>query len=189
MTSANKVTLIRVLMIPIMIVIINIKSLESPIGFFSMNINEFIFAVLFVIASFTDMLDGYLARKHNQVTTFGKFLDPIADKVLVVLGLLYLMNVMPLRVPLWAVMIVIIREFLVTGIRLLAIEKQIVIAASIYGKFKTMLTMMALTWLLFNDFGLSNFIGDLLFYSAISLTIISGLEYLIKNKDVVLESI
>ena len=108
---------------------------------------------------------------------------------MVLTAFLFLMTIMPERVPVWAVMVVIIREFMVTGIRLLAVEKGTVIAASKYGKLKTMTTMIALVWLLFNDFTLTTIIGDVLFYLAIALTVISGLEYLIKNKEVVLESI
>ncbi|MDD4194596.1 MAG: CDP-diacylglycerol--glycerol-3-phosphate 3-phosphatidyltransferase [Acholeplasmataceae bacterium] len=189
MTTANKLTILRVLMIPVMIVLMYINSLQKPIGFFNMSTAQFIIALLFIIASLTDFLDGYIARKYHQITTFGKFLDPIADKVLVMVALLYLMMIMPSRVPLWAVMIVIIREFMVTGVRLLAIEKGQVIAASIYGKIKTATTMVALIILLFNDFGLTVWIGNVLFYIAIFFTLMSGIDYLYKNRKVILESV
>ncbi|MBE0701071.1 MAG: CDP-diacylglycerol--glycerol-3-phosphate 3-phosphatidyltransferase [Acholeplasmataceae bacterium] len=189
MTLANKLTILRVLMIPIMIVFIYLKPLYVPIGFLSMNINHFVFAILFVLAALTDLLDGYIARKYDQITTFGKFLDPIADKILVIVALLYLMLLDPSRVPLWAVMIVIIREFAVTGIRLLAVDKGKVIAASPYGKVKTATTMAALVILLFNDFGLPPLIGNIIFYIAIAFTVISGVDYFIKNKDIVLENV
>ena len=190
MTTANKLTLLRVVMIPIMIVFIYMKSMESPLGFFNdILLNQLIFAILFVVASFTDLLDGYVARKYNQITTFGKFLDPIADKVLVMVAFLFLMIATPDRVPLWAVMIVIVREFAVTGVRLLAVEKGKVIAASPYGKIKTAATMVALIIMLFNDFGLPALIGDIIFWIAILFTLISGFDYLIKNKEVILESI
>jgi CDP-diacylglycerol---glycerol-3-phosphate 3-phosphatidyltransferase len=190
MTTANKLTLLRVLMIPIMILFIYMKSMESPLGFFNdILLNQLIFAILFVVASFTDLLDGYVARKYNQITTFGKFLDPIADKVLVMVAFLFLMILTPDRVPLWAVMIVIVREFAVTGVRLLAVEKGKVIAASPYGKIKTASTMIALIIMLFNDFGLPTLIGDIIFWIAILFTLISGFDYLIKNKEVILESI
>jgi CDP-diacylglycerol---glycerol-3-phosphate 3-phosphatidyltransferase len=189
MTTANKLTILRVLMIPIMIVFIYLKPLQIPIGFFAMDINQFVFAILFVLAAFTDFLDGYIARKYNQITTFGKFLDPIADKILVLAAFLYLMVLDPSRVPLWAVMIVIVREFAVTGIRLLAIERGNVIAASPYGKFKTASTMVALIILLFNDFGFHPMIGNIIFWVAIFFTVISGLDYLIKNRNTIFESI
>lgn len=189
MTTANKLTILRVLMIPVMIVFIYIKALQKPIGILGLDINQFVFAVLFVLASFTDLLDGYVARKFNQVTTFGKFLDPIADKVLVMVALLFLMMITPDRVPLWAVMIVIIREFSVTGIRLIAVEHGKVIAASPYGKIKTASTMIALILMLFNDFDLPEIIANVIFWVAILFTLISGLDYLIKNRKVILESI
>ena len=188
MTTANKLTILRVLMIPIMIVFLYIEPLKKDIGFLGMQIHTFIFAILFIVASFTDLLDGYIARKYHQITTFGKFLDPIADKILVMVAFLFLMLEMPDRVPLWAVMIVIIREFMVTGIRLLAVEKGKVIAASPYGKIKTATTMIALVVLLFNDFALPIIIGDVLFYLAVFFTAFSGLDYLVKNKHIVFES-
>jgi CDP-diacylglycerol--glycerol-3-phosphate 3-phosphatidyltransferase len=188
MTTANKLTILRVLMIPVMIIFLYIEPLKKDIGFLDMQIHTFVFAVLFILASLTDLLDGYVARKYNQITTFGKFLDPIADKVLVMVAFLYLMISMPDRVPLWAVMIVIIREFMVTGIRLLAVEHGLVIAASPYGKIKTATTMVALVVLLFNDFMLPSIIGDILFYLAIFFTAFSGIDYLLKNKKIVFES-
>ncbi len=189
MTTANKLTILRVIMIPVMIIFLYIKPLDEMIGFLGLQINQFIFAGLFVIASITDLLDGYIARKFNQITTFGKFLDPIADKVLVLVALLYLLVLDPVRVPIWAVMIVIMREFLVTGIRLLAVDKGVVIAASPYGKFKTATTMIALVLMLFNDFGITPIVANVIFWIAILFTLISGIDYLLKNKTVVFESI
>ncbi len=189
MTTANKLTLSRMALIPIMIVFVSIQSLSNQLLFFDMSVAQFVFAVLFVLAAFTDFLDGYIARKYHQVTSFGKFLDPIADKLLVVVALLYLMQIMPNRVPLWTVSIVIFREFLVTGIRLLAIEKGILIVASPFGKIKTASTMVALILLLFNDFGLSPSMGNILYYFAIAMTLISGLDYFIKNKKSILETL
>lgn len=189
MTTANKLTLTRVFMIPIMMIVVYLNALKQPLGILGMEIGHFIFALLFVIASLTDFLDGYIARKYNQITTFGKFLDPIADKVLVMVAFLYLMLITPDRVPMWAVMIVIIREFAVTGVRLLAVERGKVIAASPYGKIKTASTMVALIIMLFNDFGLTPWIGNILFWIAILFTLVSGFDYLYKNRKVILESI
>ncbi|CCV64288.1 Phosphatidylglycerophosphate synthase [Alteracholeplasma palmae J233] len=189
MTTANKITIFRVFLIPVMLILIYIPGLEQEIGFLDLKLARLLFTIIFIIASLTDFLDGYIARKYKQITTFGKFLDPLADKVLVLTAFLYLMILMPDRVTVWAVMIVIIREFMVTGIRLLAVEKGVVIAASKYGKLKTATTMVALIWLLFNDFGLPAIIGDILFYLAIILTVVSGLEYFFKNKKVILESV
>lgn len=195
MTTANKLTLLRVFMIPLMVIVLYIEPLKVQTQFLNMTISGIIFSVLFVLASLTDFLDGYIARKYNQITTFGKFLDPIADKVLVFTALLYLMLVMPDRVPLWSVMIIIVREFLVTGVRLLAVEKGTVIAASKWGKYKTSSTMVAIIILLFNDFGLANinpnfvWIGNVVYYIAVFFTIYSGWDYLYKNRQVVLESV
>jgi CDP-diacylglycerol--glycerol-3-phosphate 3-phosphatidyltransferase len=188
MTTANKLTLSRVFLIPIMVIVIYIEALKKPSGLLGLEIDRLIFASLFIIASLTDFLDGYIARKYNQITTFGKFLDPIADKVLVMVAFLYLMLLMPDRVPLWAVMIVIIREFTVTGVRLIAIEKGKVIAASPFGKAKTASTMVALILMLFNDFGFSLWIADIIFWFAIAMTLISGFDYVFKNRHIILES-
>lgn len=189
MTTANKITLMRFLIIPIMLVVIYLTPLKEDMGFLGLSIGSFIFAVLFVIAAATDFLDGYIARKYNQITTFGKFLDPIADKVLVLIALLFLMINDPSRVPLWAVMIVIVREFVVTSIRLIAVDQGHVIAASPYGKIKTASTMIALVLLLFNDFGLPMIIANIIFWFAILMTLVSGLDYFIKNRKAILASI
>ena len=188
MTLANKITISRFLLIPIMIVFIYLDL--GTIEFITtMQLNQFIFAILFVVASLSDFLDGYVARKRNEITTFGKFLDPIADKVLVMAAALYLLSINPQRITVWTVMIIIFREFLVSALRMLASEKGQVISASIYGKAKTMTTLIALIVLLFDDFGLPHYVGDALWYIAIILTVISGLEYVLKNRKIILESI
>lgn len=201
MTTANKITIFRVLLIPVMIVFMTINSLGN-IQFLWMDIetNRFIIALIFVIASLTDFIDGYVARKYNQITTFGKFLDPIADKVLVLTAMIFLVVENPTqdiaKVTIWAVMIVIIREFTVTGIRLVAVDKGTVIAASIYGKIKTVLTMIALILMLFNDFGVpyqqlgmqEGLLGIILWYAAIFFTILSGWDYFYKNKESILKT-
>lgn len=188
MTLANKITILRFLLIPVMIIFIYLD-LGEIMFITSIALNQLIFAIVFVIAAFTDFLDGHIARKYNQITTFGKFLDPIADKVLVITAALYLLQLNASRVTVWAVMIIIFREFVVSAVRMLASDKGVVIAASIYGKAKTFVTLIALTWLLFNDFGLPTIIGDILWYAAVVLTFLSGLDYVIKNKKIVFESI
>lgn len=188
MTTANKLTLGRLIIIPIMVFIVSIESLQGRTYALGMHLGQWIFAGLFVVATLTDFLDGYVARRFNQVTTFGKFLDPLADKVLVIVALLYLMTTMPDRVPLWALTIVIFREFMVTGIRLLAVEKRVVIAASPYGKAKTAVTMIALILLLFNDFSMPEMIADVLFWAAIVLTTLSGIDYAMKNRSIIFET-
>ena len=197
MTTANKITILRVFLIPIMILFIYLNNLGTinMFGLYAMNVNQFIFTILFIVASLTDFLDGYIARKYNQVTTFGKFVDPIADKVLVITVMLYLMQLDPTRVALWGIMIVIVREFMVTGIRLLAVDKGSVIAASPFGKIKTVTTMIALVFLLFtysisiNESTFVFYLGNILWYLTVLFTLLSGLDYLFKNRQIVFESI
>ncbi len=189
MTLPNKLTLSRFVAIPVMVIISFIPKLQSVDDvLFSLDMAQLIFAILFVLASFTDFLDGYLARKHNQVTTFGKFTDPIADKLLVLTAFLYLQATTD-RVLWWMTLIVIGREFIVTGVRLLAVEKGKVIAASPFGKLKMVTTVVALVVLLFNDFGLPVIIGDVLLWLALLFTVLSGADYFWKNRHLVFESI
>jgi len=192
MNLANKITISRIILIPFMVGFMIISKSSQ----FKIDVYGIIAAVIFLIAALTDFLDGYIARKKNQITTFGKFLDPIADKVLVISGMIYLVSID--RIFFWTVIIVIFREFLVTGIRLLAVDENKVIAASSYGKIKTILTMVAITIYLFNSFQIGNVkiiyninfdhIFDVIWYSAIIFTIISGLDYLIKNKKIIFEN-
>jgi len=144
--------------------------------------------VVFVVASFTDFLDGYIARKDNLVTDFGKFLDPIADKLLVTASLLALAFTSEAYV--WATMIILIREFVVTGMRLIAAGKGVVIAAGKLGKWKTATQMVALSVLLFAPilpsgtfFTVVTFIGNIVMAASVVLTIISGVEYIYKNRS------
>ncbi len=190
MTTANKLTILRVLLIPVMVVILYIEKLKTmSVGIFDLNYQQFIFLLLFVLGSLTDFLDGYIARKYNQITTFGKFLDPIADKLIVFTALLYLMILTPDRIPLWSVLIILSREFIVTGVRLAAVGEGNVIAASNWGKYKTAMTMVSIIWILFNDFGLTPIIGNVLYYIAVALTIYSGLDYVIKNKESIFKNL
>lgn len=195
MTTANKLTILRILLIPVMITVLYIDALVIDTQFLNMTVQQIIFAGLFILASLTDFLDGYIARKYNQITTFGKFLDPIADKVLVFTALLYLMVQMPDRVAIWGVMVIIVREFLVTGVRLIAVEHGKVIAASHLGKYKTLTTMLAIIMFLFNDFGLTLihpnlvWVTNIVYYIAIFFTVWSGFDYLYKNREIILESV
>ena len=189
MTLANKLTLSRIFIIPVMVIVISIDALAVDSGFLGMTTGEWVFGILFVIAAWTDYFDGLIARKNGQVTNFGKFLDPLADKMLVVTALLVVMLKQPDRIPMWAVLIVIMREFMVTGIRLLAVDKGKVIAASPFGKVKTLVTMLAIFILLFNDFFMPLWVGNLFFWLAIILTAISGIDYLIKNNTIIFEHI
>ena len=136
---------------------------------------------MFILASLTDALDGHLARSRNLVTTFGKFVDPLADKLLTMAAFIVLVggNILPA----WAVIIILSRELAITAFRTIAADQGIVIAASKWGKAKTTSQMLALVMLLFNNNTLNN-LGIYVFYLAVILTIISGADYIIKNKKV-----
>ncbi|MEQ2456204.1 CDP-diacylglycerol--glycerol-3-phosphate 3-phosphatidyltransferase [Flavonifractor hominis] len=170
MNTANKLTMLRVILIPVFLLVLY---LQFPF--------HMLFALaIFILASVTDFIDGYVARHYNQVTDFGKFMDPLADKVLVMAALLWLVEVG--RIPAWALLIVIVREFAVTALRLIAVERGRVIAAAWSGKVKTASTMVCIClMLLFTNPGL-----DLVCVLLILITTVySGVEYFIKNKDVI----
>ncbi len=192
MTLSNKITISRMALIPVMIIVLFIKPLNNIDLFLNLTLAEFLFALLFVIGSFTDFLDGYLARKRNEITDLGKFLDPIADKLLTLTGMLYVVQFKTDYNFWWIlVLIVVAREFVVSAIRMVAASKNVIIAASIYGKIKTAVTLVALTLILFNGFGLylwlgdgAHYVTDVLFYISVLITFLSGLDYIIKNKEV-----
>jgi CDP-diacylglycerol--glycerol-3-phosphate 3-phosphatidyltransferase len=141
---------------------------------------------LFVIASFTDFLDGYIARKNNIVTNFGKFMDPLADKLLVGAALISFVEIGSL--PAWIVIVIISREFIISGFRLVASDNGVVIAASYWGKFKTV-SQMIMIILLILDFKNNVFyvLENIFIYTALILTIVSLLDYMLKNKKVLSE--
>jgi CDP-diacylglycerol--glycerol-3-phosphate 3-phosphatidyltransferase len=189
MNIPNVLTIIRVLLIPVFVAFyfINMPYWYAWAG------------LIFVIASFTDWLDGYLARKWNQVTTFGKFVDPIADKLLVLAALLLLLVWgklgegfgLPSGIGLLTVLILLSREFIISGFRLVAASKGVVIAADKSGKLKTALQMVSITLLLFNgllfgDTGI--WIGLILIYASVVISIYSCIEYIVKNKQVLKEN-
>lgn len=188
MTTPNKLTLLRIAFIPIIVIIYYIPALQSQKIFLDVSYAMFIDAVLFVLASLTDALDGHLARKHNQITTFGKFADPLADKMLVFTAMLLFIDNKTLA-P-WIVIIIICREFMVSGIRLVASSAGKVIAASHLGKYKTATTMLGLVMYFFFDvnkgFGIA---CQVVIYVALALTVLSGIDYLYKNRKIIFESI
>ena len=191
MNIPNKITLSRICLIPIFILILSIPFDwgEWDIGTTTLPISHFVAGIIFLIASLTDWLDGYYARKYHLVTNMGKFLDPLADKLLVSAAFILLVE-MGLA-PAWIVIIIISREFAVTGLRLVAAGEGIVLAASNMGKLKTVSQISAIAFLLLHNFPFS-YVGipiDMLFlYIALILTAWSGIEYFIKNWHVMRDS-
>ena len=169
MNIANKITMFRVVLIPVFLIVL----------YWGFPYSTYVGLGIFILASLTDFLDGYLARSRNLVTDFGKFMDPLADKVLVVTAMLWFTQTG--RMPAWTVAIVIFREFAVSGMRLIAVEKGRVIAAGWSGKVKTASTMVCLC-LMFLP------IPDVLVWVCVAVivitTVYSGAEYFIKNRDV-----
>ena len=170
MNLANKLTLLRVLMIPAFLGVLYWGGPNS----------EYIALAIFVIASLTDFLDGYIARSRGLVTDFGKFMDPLADKVLVTTAMLWFVQTGVM--PAWAVAVVIFREFAISGIRLIAAERGRVIAAAWSGKIKTAATMV---FLMLMYLPLPGWVDTLGVWVIVVTTVYSGLEYLVKNKDVI----
>ena len=207
MNLPNKLTLFRIILVPIMVIV---SFFDIPGSFLGIPTTMWILNLIFIIASITDKLDGYLARKNNQVTTFGKFLDPIADKILVVTAMILLVEMG--RLPAWIPIIVIFREFVVSGYRLIAVQSEgKVIAANIWGKLKTVTQMLgiicmfltnhpyfafvlrakteeemlvnsALTYMSTGEF-IMNIIASILITISVIATVFSGYEYLKGGKD------
>ena len=195
MNLPNKLTIVRVILI-VPFILLLLGSHEGW-GWFKAIfgedhvIPEFLALAAFVIASLTDMLDGKIARKYNLVTNFGKFMDPLADKLLVCAALIVLVEMG--RIPSWIVVVIISREFIISGFRLIASDKGVVIAASYWGKFKTTFQMIMIGMMIvedvpvFADFGGGKVFGIIvavLTWIALALTVISLVDYIIKNKDV-----
>lgn len=145
---------------------------------------RYVAAALFIIASLTDMLDGKIARKYNLVTNFGKFMDPLADKLLVCSALICMIELREL--PAWMVIVIISREFIISGFRLVASDNGVVIAASYWGKFKTTFQMIGVVLLIFNIPALST-LTTIIVWIALALTVISLVDYIVKNAGVLTE--
>ena len=175
MNLPNKLTIFRVILIPFFVVFLLAPYFEGY--------GNYIALAIFIVASITDFLDGKIARKYNLVTNFGKFMDPLADKLLVCSALICLISLS--RIPAWVVIIIIAREFIISGFRLIAADNGVVIAASYWGKFKTasqMITVILLVLNIRNSF--FQVLGTLFIYISLALTVISLIDYIVKNKDV-----
>ena len=172
MNLPNKLTIFRVILV---------------IPFVALMLNGYdLWAVaVFIIASLTDLLDGKIARKYNLITDFGKFMDPLADKLLVCAAMICLVEMG--RLPAWMVIVIISREFIISGFRLVASDNGVVIAASYWGKFKTTFQMLMIIVLILNLGGVFDMIGLVLTWIALILTVVSLIDDLVKNKQVILE--
>lgn len=192
MNLANKLTIFRIILVPVMVAFAYIPISGNVCG---IAIPMIIMEAIFIIASITDKLDGYIARSRNQVTTFGKFLDPLADKILVLAAMVILVEMG--KLPAWIPIIVLAREFIVSGFRLIAVEKGgVVIAASVWGKLKTVTQMIALIFA-FIDIGaffsfingglngahlVINIVTSVMMLVSTVATIFSGVDYLWKGR-------
>ena len=176
MTLASKITLVRVAMIPAFMVTMYLSG-GTP------GLWMYISLTIFIVASLTDMLDGKIARKYNLVTNFGKFMDPLADKLLVCSAMICLIELD--RLAAWIVIVIIAREFIISGFRLVASDNGVVIAASYWGKFKTTFQMLMVIVLILDiQMPFFQILGTVLTYVALILTVVSLIDYIVKNKDV-----
>ena len=171
MNLPNKLTIVRVCLIPFFVAALLFDHGNN----YTMRI---VANVLFIIASLTDLFDGKIARKYNMVTNFGKFMDPLADKLLVCSALICLIELGQL--PAWVVIVIISREFIISGFRLVAADNGVVIAASYWGKFKTTFQMIAVILLIF-DIPALRLVANITVVIAVALTIISLVDYVAKN--------
>ena len=192
MNIANRLTIARIVMIPLFLLIMCFpKDILGMVNVFhsTLSVSWVLAMIIFTIASITDFLDGYLARKYHLITNFGKFADPLADKLLVMTAFITLVGAGV--IPMWIVAIIVCRELAVTGLRLLLVNDGEVLAAAWPGKVKTATQMLAIIFLLIDDFpvkGLPFSIGAILVYICLVATIYSGVDYFVKNKHVFADS-
>lgn len=176
MNLPNKLTLLRTFMIPFFLFFL----LTDYVG--GEN-SKFIALAIFIIASLTDLIDGKIARKYNLVTNFGKFMDPLADKLLVSSALIAFTGMQ--KLPIWIVVVIISREFIISGFRLVAADNGVVIAASMWGKYKTTFQMLMIILLIADlDVPYMDVIQNIFIYIALILTVVSLVDYIVKNKSV-----
>lgn len=174
MNTPNKLTVGRMILVPFLVLFL----LTGWGG----DANRYISLGIFVVASVTDWFDGYLARKHHLVTNFGKFMDPLADKLLVCSAMICLIELE--RLPAWIVIIIIAREFIISGFRLIAAENGIVIAANYWGKFKTVSQMIMIILLLLDFGGVFEILEQIFIWLSLALTVISLITYIWQNRNV-----
>ena len=174
MNVPNRLTILRVAMIPLFVIAMLWQQLPY---------SDYIAGGLFIAACITDFFDGYLARKYNQVTTFGKFMDPLADKLLVCSAMICMIELN--RLPAWFVIIIIAREFIISGFRLIAAENGVVIAANYWGKFKTASQMVMIILLILNFGGAFEILTQIFVWASLALTVISLITYIVQNKNVI----
>lgn len=189
MNLPNKLTIFRIVLIVPFVLLLLGESAEW--GWYRalfggiLEYVDYIALFIFIIASLTDLIDGKIARKYNLVTNFGKFMDPLADKLLVSAALIALVELR--RIPAWIVIIIISREFIISGFRLVAADNGVVIAASYWGKFKTTFQMV-MVCLMIADIPQLKLVTDIVMWTALILTVVSLADYLLKNKGVMRES-
>lgn len=193
MNLPNKLTIFRViLIIPFVLILLGGVNEWGWYQCIFGGIREYVDYIalaIFIIASLTDLIDGMIARKYNLVTNFGKFMDPLADKLLVCAALIALVEMG--RIPSWVVIVIISREFIISGFRLVAADNNVVIAASYWGKFKTTFQMIMICLMLVNNGHFLKYnaselqlVTDIVMWIALILTVVSLIDYIIKNKDV-----
>ena len=173
MNLPNKLTVVRMVLVPFFVASLLMSGSNEYL--------KWVALVLFCVASLTDFLDGYIARKYNLITNFGKFMDPLADKILTISGMIVLIELG--RIPSWIVVIIVAREFIISGFRLIAAENGVVIAANYWGKFKTTFQMIMIILMIVNIPQLQ-ILTNLTMWIALALTIISLVTYINANKQV-----
>ena len=175
MNTPNKLTVARMILVPFLVLF-----MLTDLGG---EANRYIALAIFVVASVTDWFDGKLARKYNLVTNFGKFMDPLADKLLVCSAMICMIEMG--KLPAWIVIVIIAREFIISGFRLVASDNGIVIAASYWGKFKTVSQMIMIILLILNFGGFFEILTQIFVWVSLALTVISLITYIVQNKNVI----
>lgn len=191
MNLPNKITTFRMICVIFVVAFLLLPINWTVIPYLNIGVNYLIAWIIFLVASISDMVDGKIARKYNLITDYGKLMDPIADKMLVNSALIILSVVGPIKIPVICTVIMVARDIVVDAIRMNAVKKNKVIAANIFGKLKTVFQMVALIFVMINDFGLSDLltlpnylkIGQILIYLATAMSFISGVIYVYQNRD------